>query len=106
MRKINIEDYILESMDNAGNVVKGPYKVKESLIGILFHPDLKLGGRELLLRDKLADKINDSEGEILLEETDYYKLKLAIETINGYTRNDVEFVQRILDAEEVEVVEK
>jgi len=101
MRKINLENYMIES--NNGLL---PYDIKSSLIGILFHPDLKLGAVELLLRNKLANKINDSEVEILLEETDYLKLKTAIEIIKGYVRNDVEFVERILNAEEIEVVER
>lgn len=106
MRKISLENYILEGKDEKGQVVQIPYDVKGSLIGVLFHPELKIGGRELLLRDKLANKINDSEDKILLEEVDYSKIKMAIETIDGYSQNDVEFVRRILEAEEIEVKEK
>ena len=106
MRKINLENYMLEARNEKNEIVNMPYDVKGSLIGVLFHPELKLSGRELLLRDKLANKINDTESEILLEETDYSKVKLAVESINGYTRNDVEFVRRVLEAEEIEVKEK
>ena len=106
MRKINLENYMLEARNEKNEIVKMPYDVKSSLIGVLFHPELKLSGRELLLRDKLANKINDTESEILLEETDFLKIKMAIESIDGYTRNDVEFVRRVLEAEEIEVKEK
>lgn len=106
MRKINLQNYMIEARDENGQVVEVPYSVKESLTGILFHPTLEIDGRELILRSKLADKIDAAEDEILLEEVDYSKCKLAVETITGYTKNDIEFVERILEAEAIEVKEK
>ena len=43
---------------------------------------------------------------ILVEEEDYRKLRQAFETIEGFTKNDMELVKRVLEAEEIEVEEK
>ena len=83
-----------------------PYDVKEALNSIIFHPELKLGGREIILRGKLAEKIDKAEKEILLEETDYSKLKQAFETVKGFSKNEVELCKRVLEAELIEVEEK
>ena len=101
MRKINLENYLVKNKNE-----DLPYYVKDSIIGALFNPDLKLNGRDLLLQNKLANKIEEAEEEILLEESDYLKVKMAFEILTGYTRNDVELVERILNTEEIEVKEK
>lgn len=107
MRKIDMQQYVIQMKDAEGKLVDVPYDVKGSLVNVLYHPVLKLAGRDLLLAHKLADKIeNCKEDTILLEEVDYQKLKNAVEKIEGFTKNDVEFVQRVLEAESVEVAEK
>lgn len=83
-----------------------PYRVKDSLIEILFARDNQLGGREILERDKLAHKILESDGVVMLEEADWQKMVAAIEAVKGLGRTDVELVHRILDAEQIEVEEK
>jgi hypothetical protein len=80
------------------------------MISCLLHPALKLTGRELLLRNKLATRIEEAEivegnGHILVEEDDYRKLRQAFETIEGFTKSDMELVRRVLEAEEIEVKE-
>ena len=76
------------------------------MVNILYHPDLKLNGRDLLMAHKLADKIESCKKNfILLEEVDYQKLKKALDTVTGLTKQDVEFVQRVLEAVNVEVKE-
>lgn len=97
---------MVETINENEQIISIPYDIKKSIINIMFNFNLKLNGIELLLQDKLANKIEKAKKEILLEESDYLKIKIAFETITGYTRNDVELVQRILDAEEVEVMEK
>jgi len=112
MRKIELKPYSVKGRqldDETGEVkvVDVPYDVKVSLVSVLFHPDLQLKAHELLERDKLANKINDcKDGSILLEEAEYSKLTQAIEVVKGFTKNDVEFVRRILEAEQVSVKEK
>jgi hypothetical protein len=82
------------------------YDLKSSIAGILFLPDLKISGREAVKRDKLCEKIEAADGSILLEEADWKKIVEAIEALPQVGRNDVKFVERILDAPEVSVDKK
>lgn len=127
MKRIGIEDYwvpapeisktIIEHMigrgwtppakREKGDTITIRYSVKDSLLVMLFHPDLRIQAKELLDRDKLAHRLDEcKEKFILLEETEYSMIKRAVDTISGYGRNDVELVRRVLDAETVEVQEK
>ena len=110
MRKVELQNYMVSMRDEQGNTVPKPYNVKESMVSCLLHPALKLTGRELLLRGKLATRIEEAEikegkGFILVEEADYAKLKKAFETIEGFTKSDMELVRRVLEAEETDVEE-
>lgn len=110
MRKIQLQNYMVASPMPDGSTELKPYRVKESMISCLLHPTLELTGRELLLRNKLATRIEEAEivkenGSILVEEEDYRKLRQAFETIKGFTKNDVELVRRVLEAEEIDVEE-
>ena len=110
MRKIELQSYMVQMRNAEGNLEPKPYNVKESMISCLLHPVLKLTGRELLLRNKLATQIEEAEikegkGSILVEEADYRKLRQAFETIEGFTKSDMELVRRVLEAEEIEVKE-
>jgi Uri superfamily endonuclease len=40
-----------------------------------------------------------------MEEEEYRKLRQAFETIEGFTKSDMELVRRVLEAEEIEVEE-
>ncbi len=105
MRKLNLEAYNINGM-KAGEKVELPYNIKDSLVMILMHPELKLGAVDLLKREEIGKKILDSkENELLLEEEDWSKLKSAFETIKGFTQNDVELVKRVLNAPQVDVKE-
>jgi hypothetical protein len=111
MRKIKLQNYTVKVPMPDGKFVLKPYNVKESMVSCLLHSALKLTGRELLLRNKLATRIEDAEivegnGSILVEEDDYRKLRQAFETIEGFTKSDMELVRRVLEAEEIEVAEK
>ncbi len=109
MRKINLENYRVKAkVREEDKVVEKDldYDVKDTIISVLFHPDLKLNGRELILRGKLADKIEKAEKNILLEEADYKKLKDSVEKLQGFGRNELELVDRILNAPSVEVEPK
>lgn len=96
MRKINLTPIKVGEKD---------YQIKETIIGCLFHPDMKLPARDLVTTDKLAQKIEAGELEVLLEDAEYEKVKKAIETQKGWQRGDLEFVTRILDAPEVPIKE-
>jgi hypothetical protein len=106
MKKIDISNYEIP-VDTSDGVKKVPYDVRKSVIGLLFHPEQRLNSVELFENNKIATKIDNCEDDsILLEDAEYARLKKAIETIRGYSRDDIEFVGRILNAETVEVQEK
>ena len=102
MKKIPVTDYTVSI-----NGQDQTYPVREALAEVLFHPAIKIFALELLKRDDLARKILACEDEfLLLEDADYAKVKDAVSKVDTFTRNDVEFVRRVLNAETVEVVEK
>lgn len=103
MRKINLKNYQWDQTE---------YKVVEVMTALLFNPELKLTARDLVTQDALARHIEVSFSEsekgkefVLLEETDYLKVKKAVETLKGWQRGDLEFVNRVLNAETVDVKE-
>jgi len=110
MREIDLTPYevMVSRKNEAGEISIGKvdYDLKASIAGILFHPELKISGREAVKRDKLCEKVEASEGSVLLEESDWKKLVEAIESLPSVGRNDVKFVERILDAPEVTVDKK
>jgi len=105
MKKIIITNYKVKGLED-GKLVEVDYDVKEAIIAVIFHPSLRLDGRALLLRGKLADKIEAAKGEILLEDASYASIKSAFELVEGFGKNDLELVKRVLEAETVEVKEK
>ena len=113
MRKINTESYFVvaqQPVNIDGRVemktVQVPYQVKESLINLLFNTDQKLGAVELLKRDGVGKRILDAGADLLLEEQDYQILRQAVEAFQGFGRNEVELVKRVLEAPVVQVAEK
>lgn len=102
MREINLDNYKV-SVPTPDGATEIDYNVKESLTACLFHPVLKLDGREVIKRDKLADRIEEADGSILLEEEDYRKFKTAFEQIEGFQKADVELCRRVLECEKIEV---
>ena len=105
MRKIDLSDYTVNTLTEQGEK-PFPYSVKQSIEIALYHPDLKLNFRDLLENDRVAQKIKQANGSILLEENEYIRVKHAFETIQGFRREDVELVKRVIEAPEVEVQEK
>jgi len=106
MKKICVEDYEVEVRTQNG-VEKTMYEVKTSIVNVLFNPELRLSSIDLLSQNKLAEKIlNHKTSEILLEDAEYNKIKQAFDTVKGFVKNDVELVRRVLEAEDVSVVEK
>lgn len=102
MKKIPVTDYAVSI-----NGKDQTYPMREALAEVLFHPALKITALDLLKRDDLARKIlSASSQDLLLEETEYSLIRAAVEKVDTFTRNDVEFVNRIMKAETVAVVEK
>lgn len=105
MKKIDVRDYLVAVPAENGTTIEIPYNVKESLVGCLFHPELKLGGREIIERDMIAKKIESAVDYVLLEDAEYQKLNHAFETVRGFGKNEIELVRRVFDAEDIEVTE-
>ena len=109
MRKLNLKDYTVKDKVpdrlNLGQEIdiEVLYRVKDSVINLLFTRELGLNGAELVRANMLAQKIEACENEALLEEAEWQRLTMAVETFKGFGKHDVELVTRINGAEEVEV---
>ena len=104
MRKIDLTDYDVKVMSQEGEKTI-PYFVKSSLGLALYADDLKLNSRDLLRNDRIAQRIEGSDGHILLEDSEYDVVKQAIESIHGFNKQDVELVRRVIEAQVVDVKE-
>ena len=108
MRKLNLKDYTVTGKVMGGDGkpidIKAPYRVKDSILNLMFIRELQLSGAELVKQNVLAIKLETcKEYEILLEDEEWARIKKAVDVFKGFTRNDVELVTRITEAEVVEV---
>lgn len=112
MRKLNLKDYQVTQTVRSGNgeltEVTLPYRVKDSILNIMFLPQIGLQGAEAVRQQLLAVKIEQSKDEVMLEEEEYGRVKKAAEFYSIQSRADVELIDRILNQtlEEVEVEPK
>lgn len=114
MHRLNLADYMVKTRvpDQTNPMaeikeVEYPYHVKDSILNLLFIPELLLSSAELIKQDILAIKLEScKDGEVLLEDEEWERIKKAVETFRGFDRNTVELVTRILEAPVVEVEEK
>ena len=101
MRELNLTNY--QYTQKVQNPVKGveeitlPYLVKESILNIMFLPDLRLQGAELVRQNILAMKIEQAKDSIMLEEEEYERVRKAAEAYKAQSRADVELIDRILN---------
>jgi hypothetical protein len=103
MRQLNCADYqvAVKELDPDGQIVERshPFAVKDSMLNLLFHPGQGLNGAELIKHQALALKIEACKADvILLEESEWERLKAACETFRGFERASVELVLRIMNA--------
>ena len=113
MRKLNLKDYTVKvkypDKMNPGKEIEAelPYKFKDSILNLMFTRELQLDGAELVKQNVLAMKLEQcKDDEILLEEDEWGRIKKAISVFKGFTRQDMELVTRINEAEIVEVKSK
>ena len=107
MRKLGLKHYTVQIRDlKTGELETQPYDFKDAIINLMFHPDLKLSGTRLLETNIIAEKIMKADKEIMLEEADYNKIKSAVDSFTGFTRNEVELVKRVTDCPKIDVKEK
>jgi hypothetical protein len=82
-----------------------PYDVILSIRNILFNQEQRLSALELLENFKLSEKILAAGTSILLEKDDYERLKRSFDAFRGFSENDVQLVNRVLNASDVDVKE-
>ena len=101
MRNLDLTDYQATQKVLGGNgeliETTGPYPVKDSILNLMFLPSLGLQGAEAVRQQVLAHKIEKANGEILLEEAEYERIKNAVEKYSVRNRHDVTLVDRILN---------
>ena len=101
MRKLDLRDYQVTQKVRGGDGnlidITAPYRVKDSILNIMFLPVLELCGAELVKQNVLAMKIEQSDGEVELEEAEYQRVKRAAEVYPGQSRADVQLIDRILN---------
>ena len=113
MRKLNLKDYTIKmkvpDKMNPGQEIEAefPYRFKDSVLNLMFTRELQLSGAELVKQNVLAMKLEQcKDDEILLEEGEWQRIKQAVDVFKGFSRNDVELVERINGAEVVAVEPK
>jgi len=79
--------------------------VKDGLTTLMFQKGLNLSARDIISQDTLARRIEESNGSILVEESEYQRIRKAVESFTGYGRGDIPLIQRVLDAPDVPVKE-
>jgi len=103
MRELNLEDYqwtqpIMNPVTGGATDVTMPYKVKDSILNIMFLPSLGLQGAALVKQNVLAMKIEQCQvGRIVLEEEEYQRILAAANTYKAQSRADVQLIDRILN---------
>jgi hypothetical protein len=104
MKRIDLTKYTIPVQQRADDgtvkTVDLPYDVSTSIVEILFSREQQLSGLELLRRDDIARKVLKATADIILDEVEYAIVKKATELVKGLSRNDVELVRRIFNAQD------
>lgn len=95
MRKLDLKNYTFSMKDQRGVTQLLPYNFKDVLVNILTHPSLGLNGPELLEIEPLSEKIEKSNLEVILTDSDYDKIIDILKRFRGFSKNDIQFVKRI-----------
>lgn len=96
MKKIDLTPYKLGEAE---------VDVKGLIVTVMFDAGLKLSARDLIAQDALAKKIEESNGSVLLEVSEYLKVKNAVEKYPGFGRGALPIINRVFDAPEASVKE-
>lgn len=111
MKKINVKAYMIEIPTNEG-VKNMPYNVVSSIENILLASgsvtSQRLTMSQTLANARVAEKIKAAEkdGYVLLEDSEFDKVKKSFESFSGYGKTEVELCKRIEEVETVDVEEK
>lgn len=101
MKTVDITPYDITTAPASGTTpaTVQPYPLKDALVNILFTQQ-GLKARDILKRDDVARKILLAEGpDLLLEDAEFELLKTAVDTMEGYGRNDAELCRRVLSVQ-------
>ena len=106
MRKIDLTPYALPWREDLSEE-KRVFAVRESLAAVLFN-NPGMDPRRLLKTNAIAEKIEQSNCYVLLEDAEYDAL---VDGLNGtsasqLTRDTVELVRRVLEAPVIKVIQK
>lgn len=106
MHKLDLSPFSVKVIQE-GELADSPYMLRESIAAALFVPELHLSAVNLLKNNKIAEKVlYEKTDTLLLEEEEYQSLKAGMEAATGFSQQDVEMVRRVLEAPQVNVVEK
>ncbi len=87
-----------------GKETEDEFKVKESIVSILFSRDQRMNDEEYWNRGMLKKKIEECKKDVIkLEEKEYQTIKSAFSSFQGFANlgtNGIEFVRRIREAKE------
>ena len=101
MRKLDLGSFDVTQKVKGGDgeiiEVTGSYNVKDSVLNIMFLPALELRGAALVKQNVLAMKIEQSDGNVMLEEEEYARVRHAAELYPGQRRADATLINRILN---------
>lgn len=103
MRRLSLEQY---QFTPPGFDTPRGYDVVASLITLLTHPGRQLGVEGILTVGRIVDKIQNANGAVLLEESEFTELLSSVNAFKGYSLGDIELVKRIQSAPTVDVAEK
>lgn len=105
--KIDLRNYQVQvATDRKGVAVFDDYDVKDSLVRMLWNPALELTVEQAFETKPLVDRIRATKDGIVIDQSDYVRLKKALAVIRGAQEDDLELFRRIRDAKEVELTIK
>ena len=102
--EINLKDYHVQVGEKPnGEPILDRYDVKGSMVALLFQPRLELTIEQAFEMKDLADKIRKANGSIILDQSDYQRLKRAYNAMRSPAEQDLELFSRIRDAKQIQI---
>jgi len=108
--KLIIKDYTFpvayKKKDGSIEEKEEPYKIREALGNIMLSPSLKHQGYRFHTVSKVVDKIEACKKDVIvLDAKDFDIVKESFDKFEGYGKHDKELINRVYEAEEVELKE-
>ena len=102
MYKLDLTSYDVRVKGPDGKDFDKEFEVRNSFKLLLFHPALKITGRDLLFRNKLWLKIKGCKDDYLLIDSVHMKLlRDSCDRLDCFKESDIEFLERIYECDEV-----